>query len=134
MDREGEPMARKSKSKSNKGPGIFRTDGSRVADFSYHPNDALAQMIVDAWTDKDFKRVLLNSGNVKALFAARGFFWNSTSKKPVVITEDEYNDGYAQQHDDEVVFVLPDHDGTCPPGKTLLETARLLMAVTPHGI
>jgi hypothetical protein len=115
---------------------IFRDQAKnvQVADFSYAPNDSLAQMIVDAWVDEEFKRVLLNPDNAKALFATRGFYWNGTTKKPVVITEDDFNAGYAMQHDDEVVFVLPTHNGTCPPGQTLLNTARLLMAATPHGI
>jgi hypothetical protein len=115
---------------------IFRDQARNelVADFSYAPNDSLAQMIVDAWVDEEFKRVLLNPDNAKALFATRGFYWNGTTKKPVVITEDDFNAGYAMQHDDEVVFVLPTHNGTCPPGQTLLNTARLLMAATPHGI
>jgi hypothetical protein len=115
---------------------IFRDQARnvQVADFSYAPNDSLAQMIVDAWVDEEFKRVLLNPDNAKALFATRGFYWNGTTKKPVVITEDDFNAGYAMQHDDEIVFVLPTHNGTCPPGQTLLNTARLLMAATPHGI
>jgi hypothetical protein len=37
-------------------------------------------------------------------------------------------------HKDEICFVLPDHNGKCPPGQNLLETARLLMAATPNGI
>jgi hypothetical protein len=117
-------------------PGIFRdsTRKEEVADFSYAPNDSLAQMIVDAWVDPEFKKVLLNPANAKALFATRGFYWNGTTRKPVVITEDDYNAGYAMQHHDEIVFVLPTHNGTCPPGQTLLNTARLLMAATPHGI
>jgi len=115
---------------------IFRDQAKnvQVADFSYAPNDSLAQMIVDAWVDEEFKRVLLNPDNAKALFATRGFYWNGTTKKPVVITEDDFNAGYAMQHHDEIVFVLPTHNGTCPPGQTLLNTARLLMAATPHGI
>jgi hypothetical protein len=121
-------------------PGIKKADGTQVADFSYAPNDSLAQLIVDAWTDKDFREMLLERGkdgtapNAKALFAARGFFWNGTKKYPVVISEGDYNKIYTKKSDDEVVFVLPDHAGTCPPGQTLLDTARLLMAVTPHGI
>jgi len=126
--------------------GIFR-DGDKklkVADFFYAPNDSLAQMIVDAWCDKNFKNLLLmgedekkateRSAAAKALFASRGFFWNGTQKKPIVISETEYNKGWTLSHPDELCFVLPDHDGTCPPGQNLLETARLLMAATPNGI
>ena len=70
-------------------PGIFRdsTRKEEVADFSYAPNDSLAQMIVDAWVDPEFKKVLLNPANAKALFATRGFYWNGTTRRPVVITE-----------------------------------------------
>jgi len=118
-------------------PGIFKDSAKKeeVANFSYAPNDCLAQMIIDAWVDPEFKKVLLNPANAKALFATRGFYWNGTTRKPVVITEEEYNAGYSMKHHDgEVVFVLPTHNGTCPPGQTLLNTARLLMAATPHGI
>jgi hypothetical protein len=116
--------------------GIF-TDAAlknQVADFSYAPNDSLAQMIVDAWTDPEFKNILLQPGNAKAVFATRGFYWRDTIKKPVVISEKQYNAGYHRKNDKEVIFVLPEHAGTCPPGQTLLDTARLLMACTPNGI
>jgi hypothetical protein len=117
-------------------PGIFRDAAQKdqVADFSIAPNDSLAQMIVDAWVNKDFKQLLLQRGNAKSLFATRGFFWNGTKKNPVVISEDDYNSGYTLQDSNDLIFVLPNHDGTCPPGQTLLETARLLMAATPNGI
>ena len=116
--------------------GIFRDTAlnDEVADFTYAPNDSLAQMIVDAWVNPDFKKLLLQPGNAKALFAERGFFWNGTSRTPVVISEDDYANGYSMKGNNEIVFVLPNHDGTCPPGQNLLDTARLLMAATPHGI
>jgi hypothetical protein len=118
-------------------PGIFRDADKKlqVADFSYAPNDALAQMIVDAWVNGGFRKMLLDRANAKAMFATRGFHWNGTAKTPVVISQDDYEAGYAmKEFDKEIVFVLPDHDGTCPPGQSLLDTARLLMACTPHGI
>jgi hypothetical protein len=117
-------------------PGIFKdaAQQDQVADFSLPPNDSLAQMIVDAWVSKDFRDLLLHHGNAKAVFETRGFYWNGTTKRPVVITEEAYKAGYTRQHDDEVVFVLPNHDGTCPPGQNLLDTAKLLMALTPNGI
>ncbi len=116
--------------------GIFRDNAKtdQVADFFMTPPDSLAQMVVDAWVDKDFKKLLLDPGNAKALFAQRGFYWGGTSRMPVVITEKDYANGYSHNHQNELVFVLPDHDGTCPPGKSLLETAKLLMAATPNGI
>jgi hypothetical protein len=124
--------------------GIFRdaqkAAESRVADFSYAPNDTLAQLIVDCWVDKNFRDILLNGAigdrkkAAKALFGAQGFFWNGTSRTPLVITEAEFDQGWVLSEPGELCFVLPDHDGTCPPGQNLLETARLLMAATPNGI
>jgi hypothetical protein len=117
--------------------GIFRDKEKKeqVADFTYAANDSLAQMIVDAWTDPAFKATLLQPANAKALFAERGFFWNGTTKQPVVISEDEYNAGHVLNDvDNDLIFVLPNHDGTCPAGKNLLDTAKLLMACTPNGI
>lgn len=120
--------------------GIFldQAKTQHVAEFSYAPNDSLAQMIVDAWVDENFRNLLLNSPDrksaAKALFGARGFFWNGTSKTPVVISEEEYNQGWVLSEPDELCFVLPNHNGMCPPGQNLLDTARLLMAATPNGI
>ena len=116
-------------------------NGDRVQqrDFSCYPigltgavyNDTLAQMIVDAWVDSNFRDGLLNNRqSVKSLLAARGFFLEN----PVMIKEETYYQDYEMQDDNEVVFVLPPRPGNCPPGQSLLETARLLMAITPNGI
>jgi hypothetical protein len=58
--------------------GIFKspakTIDDRVADFSYAPNESLAEMIIDAWCDADFKDLLLTGAiterqkHAKALF------------------------------------------------------------------
>jgi hypothetical protein len=104
----------------------------RVVDFSY-TSDSLAQMIVDAWVDEDFRNLLLNKENAKSLLAARGYYLEN----PVVITEDQFNRHYRQENDNEIVFVLPDAGRVprqVPPGQSLLDTARLLMAITPNGI
>ena len=117
--------------------GIFRDAllKEQVADFSYYPNDALAQLIVDAWTDPPFADLLTTPGNAKSLFATRGFYWNGTVKSPIVITEKQYDQGYVvSDPDHSIVFVLPQHNGVCPPGQNLLDTAKLLMAATPNGI
>jgi hypothetical protein len=123
---------------SVKMPGIFKTPNpdahtlsnnppeamkARVADFSYS-NDALAQMIVDAW-------VLLDPAIAKKELAKRGIYL----KNPVVIDEKDYDDGFASTTD-EIVFVVPDKGRTdmAAGGLALLDTARLLMACTPHGI
>ncbi|HUC51932.1 MAG TPA: hypothetical protein VMA30_21295 [Xanthobacteraceae bacterium] len=117
--------------------GIFRDaqQNERVADFSYAPNDSLAQMIVDAWVDPNFANQLLNSpGVAKSALAQRGIFLSN----PIVITETQYNQGYTPGNSNvDVVFVLPNQprvDMTPPPGQSLLETARFLMAATPNGI
>lgn len=127
--------------------GIWKKKGNindpdvKVLDFSY-TSDVLAQLVVDAWGSSSLKARLLNHGNqtaVQAELASRGVFLNH----PVVLTETEYNTGWQQNDDDEVVLVLPDEGrkiaatGTNPStgqAYTLLETAKLLMAVTPNGI
>jgi hypothetical protein len=113
-----------------------------VPDFSYHPNDSLAQMIVDMWVDQDYRDALLDrdsNGRVtdeaarlaRISLAERGIYL----ERAVVIKEDEYWNDYTTQDDKEVVFVLPRPGRVTPrPGQSLLETARLLMATTPNGI
>lgn len=107
----------------------------KVADFSYQ-NPALAQMIIDAWNDPNGLGGRLidhaHPDNAKQELANRGIYLNH----PVVLTEDEYNNGWQMEHDDEVAFVLPDasRKTAAPAGQTLLETAKLLMACVPNGI
>jgi hypothetical protein len=112
-----------------------------VPTFSFAPNDSLAQLIVDAWVDDDFRNKLLKRHNgkvtsenvefAKLALAARGFYLN----RAVVITEAEHDHDYTIELDDEVVLVLPNQDRVSPrPGQSLLDTARLLMSCTPNGI
>jgi hypothetical protein len=105
----------------------------RVADFSY-TSDSLAAMIVDAWVDSAFKARLLDRNNAKQLLQERGFYLEN----PVVITEDQYNNHYKMRDENEVIFVLPNETRVAAddaPGEVdLLETAKLLMAITPNGI
>lgn len=111
----------------------LREDDDRipVADFSYQ-NDALAQMIVDAWVREDFERELLDKSNARTLLAQRGIFLQN----PVIISEAEYrSDTFTKDFDDEVVFVLPARERVdMRRPEALLETARLLMACVPNGI
>ena len=106
----------------------------RVADFSYE-SDTLAILIVDAWNNPALKAKLLNHNNQPAVrdeLKSRGIFLSH----PVVLTEDEYNDGWQQEDEDEVVLVLP-NDGrkvAADGAFTLIDTAKLLMAITPNGI
>jgi len=107
----------------------------QVADFSYAPSEPLAQLIVDAWLSQEFRDQLLGDQNrrkAKEELATRGFFLAN----PVVISEQDYKNHYTIKDDTETVFVLPDprRATTSEPGQHLLETARLLMAITPNGI
>jgi hypothetical protein len=119
----------------------------RVADFSYE-SDALAQLIVDMWagqygnlitpatTPTQYKA---RANAAKAVLEDRGIYL----KQPIVVTEDEYEDGFSLKDaglstSDGVVLVLPRDTratgATSAGGKPLLETAKMLMAITPNGI
>jgi hypothetical protein len=118
----------------------------KVADFSYE-SDALAQLIVDMWigAHADLLKAPAptdygpRSANAKAAFAARGIYL----KQPIVITEDEYDAGFSLADagltvTEGVVFVVPRDrratGATTTGGPPLLETAKMLMAITPNGI
>jgi hypothetical protein len=104
----------------------------RVADFSYQ-NETLAQLIVYAWSDQNFRNQLLTDPQqAKQALSDRGIYL----KAPYVITEDQYYNGFDLPDPEGVVFVLPNppRTSTPPQGQTLLETAKLLMACTPNGI
>ena len=128
--------------------GIYADPGltDKVADFSYQ-NDVLAQWIVDIWTGPtpnplitpstgpiSLAQYVARSNAAKAALAARGIYL----EKPIVITEDEYEDGFSLAGaglsvTDGVVFVVP--RPTRPTlAAPLLETAKMLMAITPNGI
>ena len=109
--------------------------------FSYFPNDGLAQLIVDAWTDPGQLLDRDPNGNPTA-----GAVQEATQKvnslggfnlqRAVVISEQEHDHDYTMQTDTEVVFVLPNANRKAAGGTglSLLNTARLLMACTPNGI
>jgi hypothetical protein len=120
----------------------------KVADFSYQ-NDVLAQLIVDIWAGAPVANLVTPSGagttmleyqqrssRAKAALAARGIYL----EQPIVITEDEYEDGFSLADaglsaTNGVVFVLPRNTRpTTFGGPPLLETAKMLMAITPNGI
>jgi hypothetical protein len=113
-----------------------------VPTFSFSPNDSLAQLIVDAWVDEEFRDSLLERAadstvtpaaarQAKVALAGRGIYL----QRAVVITEQEHDDDYTMQDPNEVVFVLPNPERVTPrPGQSLLDTARLLMSCTPNGI
>jgi hypothetical protein len=126
--------------------GIYADSGltDKVADFSYQ-NDVLAQWIVDIWTGPANNPLTAPATNIveytqrsnyaKAALAARGIYL----EKPIVITEKEYEDGFSLQdagigQDIGIVFVVPRPARATTGGPPLLETAKMLMAVTPNGI
>jgi hypothetical protein len=99
---------------------------------SSEDNNVLAELIVDAWGNSSFRDLLVKDRqSVKSFLAARGLYLQN----PVVIEEETYYQDYHMQDDNEVVFVLPQQPGHEPgPRRSLLETARLLMCITPNGI
>jgi len=119
----------------------------RVADFSYQ-SDALAQLIVETWLGSHDNLItptgagttpaqyLTRSTLAKAALAARGIYL----QQPIVLTEIEYDSGFSladAQLPSAVVFVVPDPSRattTVATPPALLETAKMLMAVTPNGI
>jgi hypothetical protein len=114
----------------------------KVADFSYQ-SDPLADLIVECWTVQTTLDQLTTGsyasrkGAAKAALAARGIYIDY----PIVVTEDEYEDGFSLQDaglpaNKGIVFVLPrkERTTTTAPAKPLLETAKMLMALTPNGI
>jgi hypothetical protein len=110
----------------------------KVADVSYQ-NDEIAALIVRAWNDQPagFRNSLLAGTTTQRMAAAQTALQGLPIHpiglaSPIVITEDEYNDGWESDSDDQVVFVLP--NATRQSGINLVETAKMLMACVPNGI
>ena len=116
----------------------------KVADFSYS-SDALAHLVVELWTDTALANSLTGGTNytarknaAKSELEDRGIYL----RQPIVITEDEYEAGFSLaaaglSRTDGIVLVLPRDTrtgATTSAPKPLLETAKMLMAVTPNGI
>jgi hypothetical protein len=108
----------------------------RVTDFSYQ-SDVLAQLIVEIWGGHHpgLMPPTMMSARLtaaKQVLADRGIYL----EQPIVLTELEYDNGFSLADNNllsAVVFVVPDQS-RATTGKPLLETAKLLMAVTPNGI
>lgn len=107
--------------------------------FSYPPTDALAQVIIDAWTnpghllDRDVHTGLPTNGAVQEATRRINAAGIDLSRA-VVITEEEHDNDYIMQSDNEIVFVLPNQDRVTNAPAHLLDTAKFLMACTPNGI
>jgi hypothetical protein len=136
--REGYIMAKKKRGIYAEAKGTPKGSlDDKVADFSYE-NDSLAALIVEWWTGG---LANLTSGSfanrtiaAQAALAARGIYFDY----PIVITETEYDDGFNLEDadlpsDKGIVFVLPRKERVTA-GKPLLESAKMLMAITPNGI
>ncbi len=129
------------KRRERKQGGIFKKRRNvgdpdvKVLDFSY-TGDALPNVIVAAWAaapNGAFYVDLMSkdANRVKSCLATHGVFLSN----PVVLTEDDYEDGWELDNDDQVVLVLPNKTRVAgPTTANLLETAKALMACTPHGI
>ena len=128
----------------DKGVSVPGTTPATVPAFSFSPNDALAQLIVEAWSNEDFRKLLLKRSGITIVPEAVKAATDAVNaagfnlKRAVVISEAEHDADYVMQDPfTEVVFVLPRPErigATVVPGKTLLDTARILMACTPNGI
>jgi hypothetical protein len=110
--------------------------------FSYAPTDALADVIVRAWSDNNLYSVLMQrdsaGGPTTTAVTAATTAINGAGfdlERAVIISEQEHDDDYKMRADNEVVFVLPNKDrAKSTPQHSLLATAKLLMACTPNGI
>jgi len=110
--------------------------------FSYPATDALADVVVKAWSDDTFRQQLLQrTGNGAPTPSAVASATNAINgagfdlERAVIITEREHDDDYRMRAENEVVFVLPNKDRIkSAPAHSLLSSAKLLMACTPNGI
>jgi hypothetical protein len=110
---------------------LLDQDGAETC-ITYYPNDKLAEMIAQAWTDPAYRDRLLN--DTANVFKQSGIFVEA----PIVVTEAEFKTRSFKK-DEHMVFVLPD----APPARlfdksatqgNLIETARVKMAYTCCGI
>ena len=116
---------------------------------SYHPNDALAQAIVNAWCERSFREKLLTfpEGNAKPIWDKKNSleYPNRIARtrqaletvgvyleSPIVLTQEQYPK-YKKKYEDEVVFILPAEPSNAE-GKKSLDTARVKMGVTVKGM
>jgi hypothetical protein len=143
-------MAVRKKVKFRAAGANFDTESEvTMPSFSYS-NDGLAQLIVNAWSNQNYRVALLerNLGTgrptanaVKKATEEVNSLGGLSLKRAVVISEAEHDNHYTMENDDEVVFVLPNvgRQPAPPPNNNptqqeLLATAKLLMACTPNGI
>jgi hypothetical protein len=102
---------------------------------TYHPNDALAAVIVRAWSEPAFRNRLVTgpSPNDVARDACKAALREAgiSLRDVVVLTEDQVEDYEpAEGHENETAFVLPNPISDAPS----MDTARIAMAATVDGI
>ena len=115
--------------------------------FSYPATTELATLVVEAWSNVIFEGKPLRDSLLdrkqgtgeptqRALDTARHKLRaaNIDLVRPVVISEQEHDDGWVSEDPTEIVFVLPDFERREENGAHLVETAKVLMACTPNGI
>jgi hypothetical protein len=110
---------------------LIARDGTETC-VIYHPNDKLAEIIAQAWTDPAYMHRLLN--DTANVFKQAGIFVEA----PIVVTETEFKTRVLNKDQDNV-FVLPDppseqHFDKSAMQGNLIETARVKMAFTCCGI
>jgi hypothetical protein len=98
----------------------------------YYPNEKLAEMIAQAWTDQGYRDRLLN--DTANVFKQAGLFIDN----PLVLTESDFKNKKLHK-DQHTVFVLPNAPSDQQFAKAdmqgnLIETARVRMAYTCCGI
>jgi hypothetical protein len=128
-NRQTEPGVWKHKTPNSDDPDV------KLADFSYQNEEIAHDIIVKAWTTANFRNGLLQGSIAQRKAAAQAALTGLTHSvdltSPIVITEDEYDEGWDSDDPDQVVFVLPNRSRQ---QNDLLETAKLLMACVPNGI
>lgn len=108
----------------------------RAGEVSYHPNEALANAIVKAWTDDEFRRRLLtypgsdmrnpNYQSTRDALSEMGV--NIHRMDPVVLTTQQY--ATYRRRANQIIFVLPDPLGSVHN----LATAQVAMCLHVFGM
>jgi hypothetical protein len=111
----------------------------------YHPNDALAAVIVKAWSDEDFRARLLSGPKAGKKASTKSALEEmGVSLDDVVVLLPEEHEAFVRankrtkkgtkkgQGQGPIVFVLPHPIVT--NGKPSMDTARIAMASTCCGI
>lgn len=137
------------------GPGVWSFYGSdlvRMPDASYLGDpkvvSGLALILDDVWNEMGATPPYNTTGVIyTALFSGNyatvrdkmaelipGAADKISVEKPVVITTDEYNNGYIKRDSEEIIFVLPKPPGTANSNGKTGGSVRTVMAAVPFGM